>query len=280
MLDSEPSAGGDEEGTVDGLPTPDPGVAAVVSAGVALAPLAAYGPIGAAFTAVLTPALATMIQRAVNELAQIRAGRGAKVLADAADRGGVSIEELFHRIGDDPVRLTLLSDAMQAASRTNIDSKIRVLGAALAAGALATDDALIDEQILLVAAIADLEAPHIQVLKIITDGTQRTGYMGTERRGVSEREIVQLRKGLEGFGGTSLLQPILRVLDRNGLIYQTGIGEIWDENMADDVRPGAGSNEWAATRFAQSLISMLLDSGQSCGECRNGAVEHALWGAT
>jgi len=57
-----------------------------------------------------------------------------------------------------------------------------------------------------------------------------------------------------------LLQPLLRVLDRNGLIYQTRTGEVWDENIADDIRPGAGSKEWAATRFAQSLLFMLLDS--------------------
>ena len=95
MSDEEPPMEADEEGTLDGLPAPRPGLAAVVSAGVALAPLAAYGPIGAAFTAVLTPAVATMLQGAANELSQIRAARGAKVIEDAADHGGVSIQRSF-----------------------------------------------------------------------------------------------------------------------------------------------------------------------------------------
>jgi len=64
------------------------------------------------------------------------------------------------------------------------------------------------------------------------------------------------------FAGTSLLQPLLRVLDRNGLIYQTRVGEVWDENMADDIHLNAGSKKWAATRFAQALLLTLeIDSG-------------------
>ena len=73
-----------------------------------------------------------------------------------------------------------------------------------------------DEQVLFVAAIADLEAPHLQVLKVVADGAQRTGYLRAQRVGISEMEIARSRPGLERFGGTSLLQPLLRVLDRNG----------------------------------------------------------------
>src|ERR1700691_5489268 len=248
-----------EDDSADRLLPAQPGLAAVAGAGVALAPLAAYGPIGAAFAAVLTPAAAAILQGAAAELTQARTQRAARMLKDAAVHGGLDVEELLRRIGADPIKLGLLSDTMQAASRTNVNRKIRLLGKALAEAALTDDNTLIDEQILLVAAIAELEIPHLQVLKIIADGTERTGYMGAERRGVSEMEVARSRPGLEGLGGTSLLQPLLRVLDRNGLIYQTRTGQVWDENMADDIRPGAGSIEWAATRFAQSLLLMLLD---------------------
>jgi hypothetical protein len=258
--DEEPPLEAEEENAADGLMPAQPGLTAVAGAGVALAPLAAYGPIGAAFAAVLTPAVAAILQGAVYEWTQVRAQRAAKMLKNAADYARVDVEDFLRKIGSDPIKLALLSDTMQAASVTNLDRKIRLLGTALAEGVLAADDALIEEKAILVAAVADLEEPHLQVLKIIADGTKRTGYMGAERQGISEMDIARSRRGLEGYGGTSLLQPLLRVLDRNGLIYQTRAGEVWDENMADDIRPSAGSNEWAATRFAQSLLLTLLDS--------------------
>lgn len=37
------------------------------------------------------------------------------------------------------------------------------------------------------------------------------------------------------------------MLDRNGLNQQTALGSIWDEDIDDDLRPGAGTNEWGIT---------------------------------
>jgi hypothetical protein len=249
-----------EEDSASGELLPaQPGLAALAAAGVGLAPLAAHDTVGAAFAALLTPIAASILQGAADEWNRIRSERAARVLTHAAEYSGINVEELLRRIGHDPAKLALLSNSIEAASRTNLENKIRFLGRVLAEGTLSADDALIDEQALLVTAVADLEVPHLQVLKIIADGTKRAGYMGAEWQGITEADIAASRRGLEGFGETSLLQPLLRVLDRNGLIYQTRSGVVWDENVADDIRPGAGSNAWAATRFAQSLLLMLLD---------------------
>ncbi len=160
-------------------------------------------------------------------------------------------------VGDDPDRLTLLFNVVQAAIRTNLDDKIRLLGKALAEAVLSSNRALIDQQALLIATIAELEAPHIEILQTIADGTKRPVRAG-DWSGISEKDIVRSRIGIEGSYSYSPLQPILHTLVRNGLIYQTGMGAIWDENMADDLRPDAGTNEWAITIFGRSLLGALF----------------------
>jgi hypothetical protein len=257
MIDSESQVGRDDDVPEDEVPAEaSPIVTALVSS-VMAAIGAAHGVDGVALTTALTPAAINLMQSAANEWRRQGAQKVSQVLYSAAEHAEVDVEELLRKIGDNPILLNLLNETVQAAVRTNLENKIGLLGRALADGILSSDDALIDEQALIVAAVADLEAPHLQVLKVIADGTERVGPLQAHAGGISEQRIARSRPGLEGFGGTSLLQPILRVLDRNGLIYMTQSGEVWDENIADDIRLDAGSNEWAATRFAQALLLTL-----------------------
>jgi hypothetical protein len=171
----------------------------------------------------------------------------------------MSVEDLLRHIGSDPVRLTLLADTLEAASRTNLDSKIALLSRVLATGALATDETSIDEAELLIKVVADLEVPHLRVLTKVIEGSRR---IENEWNGVSEKDLMQPRSVSGQDGQVSLLQPLLRTLDGNGLIQQTAIGEIL-ENVTDDDDLGGGSNEWAPTQFGRALLQMLSDSAQS-----------------
>jgi hypothetical protein len=63
-----------------------------------------------------------------------------------------------------PRLLDLAVAVVTAAAETALDAKIKTLGGALATGAMAADDAIVDEQRLLVRILADLEAPHVRVL--------------------------------------------------------------------------------------------------------------------
>ncbi|HEU4399454.1 MAG TPA: hypothetical protein VFU54_16670 [Actinomycetota bacterium] len=69
-------------------------------------------------------------------------------------------EELLERILHDERLLDLVAAVVAAASETMVEAKIQALGRALATGALAIDDAMINEQRFMVDILADLEAPH------------------------------------------------------------------------------------------------------------------------
>ena len=82
-------------------------------------------------------------------------------------------------IGGDPAeleRLILASDqsrlqagiALSAATRTTWPPKVIALGRALAAGLMATDDARINTEPLIMAALADIEFPQASLLELLT----------------------------------------------------------------------------------------------------------------
>jgi hypothetical protein len=70
--------------------------------------------------------------------------------------------------------LDLAAVVVAAASETIVEAMIRVLGRALATGALASDDAVVEEQRFLVDFLADLEAPHIRLLAQVS--VRHAGY--------------------------------------------------------------------------------------------------------
>jgi hypothetical protein len=75
-----------------------------------------------------------------------------------------------------PSLLNLLFEMVEAATRTNLDEKIQLLGKVLANAASSTDAAVIDQQALLLKALAELKAPHVEILKIIAEHTTTGGW--------------------------------------------------------------------------------------------------------
>jgi hypothetical protein len=130
------------------------------SVGGALVGLALGGPQGALAGAAVEPVLELIVSETLTR----RRERGQRVLAVASSAAGMPPEELLQRILRDERLLDLAAAVVAAASQTMVDAKIRTLGRALAAGALASDDAIVDEQRFLVDTLADLEAPHVRVL--------------------------------------------------------------------------------------------------------------------
>ena len=64
--------------------------------------------------------------------------------------------------------------ALIAAAQATTAAKIRALGRALATGVLAEDDALVDQELYVVDALARMEAPHVRVLDLlVTDPPPR-----------------------------------------------------------------------------------------------------------
>lgn len=242
----------------DKLPESPTLAAMVVAGGIVAAATASFGPPGAIAAAMLTPGAERLVEKAAAEWRREGQRKAAVALSEAADDSGTSVEHILEQMGSHPSRLALLAEALNVAARTSLDAKVRMLGSALASGALAEDDARIDEQHLRVTVLRELEAPHLKVLEVIDTASHHSQGMWT---GASERALMDTVRDGAGPRSSGVLQPILRVLDRNGLIYQSGLGEIWDEHLADDIRDGAGTNEWSTTIFGRELLHEYRQKG-------------------
>ena len=130
------------------------------SIGGALVGLALGGPGGAIVGAAVEPVL----EAVVSETLARRRTRGQQALAVAAAEADMTPEHLLERILRHERLLDLAAAVVAAASETMLEAKIQTLGRALGTGALAVDNAVVDDQRFLVDTLADLEALHLRVL--------------------------------------------------------------------------------------------------------------------
>lgn len=143
---------------------------------------------------------------------------GERVLEEAA-AAGVPVEELEARIGEDDERLLLAGAAINAGTRTAYPDKVRALGRALAAGV--SDDALVDPERLAVAALNDMEAPHVKVLGHMAEGSW-VGPHAEPRWAVSDLARALPEVAL-------VLAPVLATLERHALVER-------DQRVGEAVR--------------------------------------------
>ncbi len=216
------------------------------SVGSALVGLVMGGPAGAIAGAVAGPALEHLAKEAL----ALRYRRGERAYEQAANEARLTPEELLGRILADEHLLDLAADVVAAASQTHLDAKIRVLGRALAAGVLAADGAVVDEQRLIVGMLADLEVPHVRVLaQLLKQNESRDIVRRTETGEVRTTwPYGDLGKALPGF--ERVVEPVMAVLIAHGLAAQ------WE------ARGGSGS-DWAGsiTEAGERFLALLADQG-------------------
>ena len=107
----------------------------------------------------------------------------ATALEETSRRLDRNADEVVQLATESPESAQLLADTLFAAARTVNENKIRALARALANG-LRDDEARPDEQQLIVAALAEVEAPHIKVLTRL--GPERS-LSRTQATGLSSR---------------------------------------------------------------------------------------------
>lgn len=165
---------------------------------------------------------------------------GERVLAQAASEANLSPEQMAAHLSGRPKRLQLAGLALSAAAMTADEDKLRALARAL--GASATDDALVDPELLAVTALADMEAPHIKVLQRMEVSAFLGGHWrringrrqyGTWRKSALERELPEMETTLE---------PVLGTLLRHGLLVEPE-GDLREalERRDRDVARGSGA---------------------------------------
>jgi hypothetical protein len=80
---------------------------------------------------------------------------------------GIPIGELEERINASERTQLLTGFALSAATRTAWEDKVRTLGRSLASGLLADDNAEIDTEQMIIAAISDIEGPQLAMLELL-----------------------------------------------------------------------------------------------------------------
>jgi hypothetical protein len=235
-------------------PILDPGSAggqALAGVIVAAAVATVAPPVAAVVVAGLTPVLAKKIDTLTSKHRDIAAMNAELLLANTEEHSDASLEAVLDGLATDPRKVRMFGDAMLAAAATTCEDKIKLLASVLANAAPEQDSVRLDRDALMLDIVRDLEAPHILLLSEIRAGTGRE--QDGSPTGVSEATLAKGRVG----DLDSLMQPLLRVLDRNGLIAMSVEGNGWDVNMADDIPPDSGTNEWAVTLFGRQLLERL-----------------------
>jgi len=139
---------------------------AVAATSGALLGGAIAGPIGIAVGAGLAPLLEPLVEGVWAELSTGARQRQLAVLASAIDNG-IPEDDMRERISASDRTQLLTGFALSAATRTAWEDKLRTLGRSLASGLLTEDNAKIDTEQMIIAAIADIEAPQLVLLELL-----------------------------------------------------------------------------------------------------------------
>ena len=124
------------------------------------------GPLGGVIGAGLGSKLKRLVIGVGAELSESVRKRQTDVLFWAI-REGIPVDEMEARINASKRTELLTGIALDAAARTTWEDKVRTLGRSLASGLLAEDDATIDTEQMIIAAIADIEAPQLAMLELL-----------------------------------------------------------------------------------------------------------------
>jgi hypothetical protein len=230
------------------------GVGAAAEAAGGLLALVAQTKVGPAGAVAIGAATAETLRYLAERAIGLRDYQAGRTLEIAANDTGLPLDELRRRLTADPKRVQLTAAALTAAANTALETKIRTLGRALATGALAVDDAQVDEQRLLVDTLADLEAPHVRVLHQLAIRHEGYGEARTPdgRFHAHGWSLEDLSAQLPGVAG--VLRPVLNVLVSHALALDTGVGTL-------DYIAGQ-SGRWVLTDYGKHCLALLEERGR------------------
>lgn len=212
---------------------------AIAAGAGAGAGLIAAGPVGLVGGALLGPLLEPLVDKIWGEVSGGGRRRATQVLTSAAEAADRPVEEIAELSRASDQSLLLAGTAMSAATRTAWDGKVRTLGRSLASGLLATDEAQIDTEQLIIAAISDIEGPHLALLDLLVSSEPDITALGgnarpaiaPERRKWTIGQITAVRPKL-----SPVVPSLIGTLQRHGLIKE-------NDNVADAIQ--GYSNELA-----------------------------------
>lgn len=181
----------------------------------------------------LVPRFGDALEIVYNDTRARHAAKVAQTLAAVVEHTGV--DRLNARLADDPELEALLFEALDAASRTGLEGKRRLLARVLAEAVL--DDAKVEEGQLITQALRELDGPHIRALERI-----RIAADTLVDRPERERESAEAVRS----AGQAEPTPVVAVLIRTGVVEPATLF-------------GGGHAVHDITNFGRNLLAALRD---------------------
>lgn len=155
-------------------------------------------------------------------------------LGESAEAAGLDPENLIDRVENNDLAQELLEDIFAVAQESRSEIKLKYLGRCLAA-ALAGDDAAIDIGFMKVAAVRDLEAPHIRLLALLEQAAKMSLHVDESTTdnwdalishiAVHRRRLTRAGKDEEGFDKT-VFDSVMATLVRTGLVAESPVVDV------------------------------------------------------
>lgn len=214
--------------------------------------LIAGGPLGAIVGASVSPILELIIEKGNRRSAE----NVYATITGIADVAGVTVEELARDIEQRDDVLALVTAALAAAMSTNFERKVKALARAVGDGL--RDSTRLDTSQLVVAALANLEIPHVLTLRVVSNQSSSNPHLLGPESSKHFRAcgMVELTRRFPNYGAG--LVPIIATLEREAIIARV--------EMSDDIAeiPGVkrgDSRAWRPTQFGRLCLEYL--DGQS-----------------
>jgi DNA-binding PadR family transcriptional regulator len=197
------------------------------------------GPVGGVAGAAAARPVSELVQKSWAELVAFRERNLQTLISETAEQSGIDPEEILRAAAEDPQVNRLFQASLVAAAEALDREKVEALAKCLANGI--GDAARVDEESVMVRALADLDPVHVRVLAWIEESPKSTYEVHEFIAGDSDSPTY-LRV-------PNLALPVLTILERNGLasIRQQG---------AEEIDAGAHP-KYAATDFGRECLQRL-----------------------
>jgi hypothetical protein len=219
-------------------------VAAMAATGGVLGEIAVGGVPGTVAGGLL-PVGVQMADELVGLAVRRRRERMGRVL-EAADLLDPGVEVFDERRPDYDQRVELLARVLEAAGRSTFEAKIRALGQVLRSGV--SDEGDVGEAMVLAAALAVVEPPHVVLLQFLDEHRDPPEYEGSSpgrpRPGWRIAELVEALPRL-----AAVVDALLAVLAGQGLV----------RNASGDTYEDLTVEHWSISPLGSRCLFMLSD---------------------
>jgi hypothetical protein len=156
---------------------------------------------------------------------------------------GLTPEEVRERLAADATTAELVDEAMVTGARSVDDAKRRLLARAAVAGIKGDEDVRIDDLPLFIRTLADVDAVHMKLLRLVNEPMLQEGKAILSNSGGAP--IDNLAARWPAIADT--IDPLLAALQREGLIRDVSIpGSI-----------GHSGPEWSVTPYGQRFAQFV-----------------------